>query len=176
MESLGKLGLDPIHFAAQVVNFLIIAWVIYRFLLKPLLATMKARREKIALGLADADRARTALEDAGRERDRILQAASAEAFRLLQNARDEAERLRAAALERAGRDAERMIEEARGVMALERRDMEKAVQALSLRLSGRILEKVVADLFGEEERSRIIARGLERIGAIDIGAGETAPA
>jgi F-type H+-transporting ATPase subunit b len=167
MENLGKFGLDPIHFAAKVVNFLIIAWVIYRFLLKPLLATMNARREKIAQGLADADKSRSALEDAGHERDRILQDASAEAFRLLQNARDEAERLRAAAVERSGRDAERMIEDARGVIALERQDMEKAVQALSLRLSGRILDKVVQGLFSEEERARIVARGLERIGRTD---------
>ncbi len=165
MENLGKLGLDWIHLVAQVVNFLIIGWIIYRFLLKPLMATMATRREKIAQGLADAERAKEALAEAARERDKILEQASAESFRILQTARDEAERLRAAALERAGHDAERMIEEARGVMVLERRDMEKAVQGLSLRLSGRILEKVVGDLFGEEERSRIVARGLERIGA-----------
>ncbi len=165
MESLGKLGLDPIHLVAQVVNFLIIAWVIYRFLLKPLLATMNARREKIAQGLADTEKARQALAEASRERDKILQEASAESFRILQNARAEAERIRAAALERAGKDAERLVEEARGVIALERRDMEKSVQGLSLRLSGQILDKVVSDLFGEEERSRIVARGLERIGA-----------
>ncbi|HET6450337.1 MAG TPA: F0F1 ATP synthase subunit B [Spirochaetia bacterium] len=165
MESLGKLGLDPIHLAAQVVNFLIIGWIIWRFLLKPLLATMNARREKIAQGLADTEKAKMALENAAREREKILQEASAESFRILQAARDEAERLRSASLQKAGRDAERMIEEARGVIALERRDMEKAVQGLSLRLSGRILEKVVSDLFGEEERSRIVARGLERVGA-----------
>jgi F-type H+-transporting ATPase subunit b len=168
MENLGKLGLDLFHFAAQVANFLIIAWLIHRFLLKPLLATMKARREKIAQGLADADQARAALAEAARERDKILQEASAEGYRLLQNARDEAERLRAASLERAGRDAERLIEEARGVMELERQDMEKAVQGLSLRLSGRILEKVVQGLFSEEERAGIVARGVERIGKADV--------
>src|SRR5271157_2675701 len=168
MESLGKLGLDPLHLVAQVVNFLIIAWIIYRFLLKRMLATMNERREKIAQGLADAEKAKAALQDAAKERDKILQDASAEAFRLLQNARDEAERLRAGALERAGRDAERMIEEARGVMALERQDMEKEVQGLSLRLSGRILEKVVQGLFSEEERAGIVARGVERIRKADV--------
>jgi F-type H+-transporting ATPase subunit b len=163
MESLGKLGLDWVHLAAQVVNFTIIAWIIWRFLLKRLLATMNERREKIAQGLADAERAKSSLAEAERERLRILQEASAESYRILQNAREEAERLRAAALERAGHDAQRLIEEARGVMSLERADMEKSVQGLSLRLSGRILEKVVGDLFGDEERSRIVARGLERI-------------
>jgi F-type H+-transporting ATPase subunit b len=164
MGTLGKFGLDPVLLAAQVVNFLIIAWILNRFLIRPLMANMKARREKIAQGLEDADKARKALEDAAKERDKVLQDASAEAFRLLQNARDEAERLRAAALERAGADAERLIQEARGVMALERQDMEKAVQSLSLELSGKILENVVEGLFSDEEKRRIVARGIERIG------------
>jgi F-type H+-transporting ATPase subunit b len=164
MGTLGKFGLDPILFAAQVVNFLIIAWILNRFLIRPLMANMKARREKIAEGLEDAEKARAALENAAKERDKVLQDASAEAFRLLQNARDEAERLRAAALERAGADAERLIQEARGVLALERQDMEKAVQNLSLELSGKILENVVEGLFSDEEKRRIVARGIERIG------------
>ena len=164
MGTLGRFGLDPILLAAQVLNFLIIAWILNRFLIRPLMANMKARREKIALGLEDAEKARKALEDAAKERDKVLQDASAEAFRLLQNARDEAERLRAAALERAGADAERLIVEARGVMALERQDMEKAVQSLSLELSGKILENVLEGLFSDEEKRRIVARGIERIG------------
>lgn len=155
METLGKFGLDPILFVAQVVNFLIIAWILNRFLIRPLMANMKARREKIAQGLEDAEKARKSLEDAAKEREKVLQEASAEAFRLLQNARDEAERLRVAALERVGADAERLMEEARGIMALERQDMEKAVQSLSLELSGKILESVVEGLFSDEEKRQI---------------------
>jgi F-type H+-transporting ATPase subunit b len=164
MGALGRFGLDPILFAAQLVNFLVIAWVINRFLLRPLMANLKTRREKLQKGLEDAEKARGALEDAGKEKEKVLQGASAEAFRMLENARDEAERLRAAALERVGKDAERMIEEARGLMALERQEMEKAVQGLSLQLSARILESAVEGLFSDEEKARILARGLDRIG------------
>ena len=166
MGALGRFGLDPILFAAQLVNFLVIAWVINRFLLRPLMANLKTRREKLARGLEDAEKARGALEDAAKEKEKVLQGASAEAFRLLENARDEAERLRAAALERAGKDAERLVEEARGLMALERQEMEKAVQGLSLQLSGRILERAVEGLFSDEEKARIVTRGLERIGKV----------
>jgi len=164
MGALGRFGLDPVLFAAQLVNFLVIAWVINRFLLRPLMANLKARREKLAKGLDDAEKARGALEDAAKEKEKVLQGASAEAFRMLENARDEAERLRAAGLERASKDAERLVEEARGLMALERQEMEKAVQGLSLQLSGRILERAVEGLFSDEEKARIVARGLERIG------------
>jgi len=164
MGALGRFGLDPVLFAAQLVNFLVIAWVINRFLLRPLMANLKARREKLAKGLDDAEKARGALEYAAKEKEKVLQGASAEAFRMLENARDEAERLRAAGLERASKDAERLVEEARGLMALERQEMEKAVQGLSLQLSGRILERAVEGLFSDEEKARIVARGLERIG------------
>jgi F-type H+-transporting ATPase subunit b len=164
METLGRLGLDWRQFAAQLVNFLIIAAVIYWFLLKPLLATMKKRRETIAQGLKDADASRAALAEAEAQRQKVLQEASAEAYRLLEAARDEAERVRAAALEKAGRDAERVIADARAAMELERRDMEKAVQSLSLELSGRILEKAVHGLFSDAEKEAIVNRGLQRIG------------
>ena len=57
-----------------------------------------------------------------------------------------------------------MIVEARGVMALERQEMERAMQGLSLhQLSGKILESVVTDLFSEDEKARIVAEGMKRI-------------
>jgi F-type H+-transporting ATPase subunit b len=163
MDTLGAFGINPILLAGQIINFLVIGWVLWRFLLKPLQANMKARAEKIAQGLQDATKAKAALEDAAKERDRVLADAYAQSSRILEKARDEAERLRAAALERAGADAERMIVEARGVMDLERQEMERAMQGLSIQLSGKILESVVTELFSPEEKARIVAEGMKRI-------------
>jgi len=162
-DALGAFHINWMLLAGQIINFLVIGWVLYRFLLKPLQANMKTRSEKIARGLQDAEKARLALDEAGKERERVLAEAYAQASRILERARDEAERLRAAALERAGADAERMIVEARGVMALERQEMERAMQGLSLQLSGKILESVVTDLFSEDEKARIVAEGMKRI-------------
>jgi len=167
-ETLGAFGINPILLAGQIINFLVIGWVLYRFLLKPLQANMKARSEKIARGLQDAKEAKAALDDAGKERERVLAEAYTQSSRILDRARDEAERLRTAALGRAAADAERMIEEARGRIALERQEMERAVQGLSIQLSGRILESVVADLFSEEEKARIVAEGMRRIQKVAV--------
>jgi len=167
-DTLGAFGINPWLLAGQIINFLVIGWVLYRFLLKPLQANMKARSEKIARGLVDADKAKAALEEAGRERERVLAEAYAQASRVLERARDEAERLRAAALERARADAERMIAEARGLTALERQEMEKDMRSLSIRLSGRILESVVSDLFSEEEKARIVDEGMRRIRGVAV--------
>jgi len=167
-DTLGAFGINPWLLAGQIINFLVIGWVLYRFLLKPLQANMKARSEKIARGLQDAEKARLALEDAGKERERVLADAYAQATRILERARDEAERLRAGALERAGADAERMIAEARDLMDLERQEMERDVQGLSIQLSGKILESVVTGLFSEDEKARIVAEGMRRIRGVTV--------
>ena len=167
-DTLGAFGINPWLLAGQIINFLVIGWVLWRFLLKPLQVNMKARAEKIARGLEDAKKAQAALEDAARERDRVLADAYAQASRILERARDEAERLRATALERAGVDAQRMIAEARDVMGLERQEMERAVQGLSIQLSGKILESVVTELFSPEEKTRIVAEGMKRIRGVAV--------
>jgi F-type H+-transporting ATPase subunit b len=163
MEALGKFGLDPVLLAAQVVNFLIIAWVINRFLLRPLMANMKKRRETIQRGLEDAEKARQALNDAAAERDRILSDAFVQSTAIVENARAEAEKVRAAVADRSREEGERILAEARARIVQEREGMERSVQKLALGLSGRILESVVSNLFSGEEKARIVARGLEDI-------------
>ncbi len=163
MESIGQFGLDPVLLIAQIVNFLIIVWLLNRFLLRPLMANMKKRKEKITQGLEDAEKARKALEEAEGERQKILREAYAQAASIVEAARTEAEKVRAATLERSREEAGRILEEGRARIRLERQDMEKAVQRLSLDLSARILDSVVSNLFSAEEKERIVARGLESI-------------
>jgi F-type H+-transporting ATPase subunit b len=166
MEALGKFGLDPVLLVAQVVNFLIVAWVLNRFLLRPLMANMKKRKERIAQGLEDAEKARRALDDAAAEKDKILREAFAQSTMIVENARAEAEKVRAAVAEKSREEGERILAEARARIRLEREDMEKAVQKLALQLSGRILDSVVSNLFSGEEKAKIVARGLENIRAL----------
>ena len=47
--------IDWFTVAAQVINFLILVWLLKRFLYKPILNAIDAREQRIALALADAD-------------------------------------------------------------------------------------------------------------------------
>ncbi len=163
METIGRFGLNWTLLAAQVVNFLVIAFVVWRFALRPLLRTMDARADKIKRGIEDAEKAQHALQEAEKERERIHAEAHREAARITENARAEAGRLREGEMLRARGDAERLIAEAREQILLEKQEMEKEVRGLALGLSGQILETVVASLFSEEEKRLILARGVERI-------------
>ena len=163
MDAIGKLGLDPVLLSAQIVNFLIIAFLLWRFLLKPLMAKMAERSEKIAKGLMDAEAATRAREDAMKEREAVLGAAHAEASAVLGRAREEAERIRAAGAEAARAEAEKIMADARARLRREQDEAEREVEGYSLELSEKLLQKAVGSFFTPEESRRIASRAAELI-------------
>ena len=58
MEILKTFGVDPIFLGAQIVNFLIIFYLLKRFLYKPVLGCLKTGRQN--QGLKQAEEARIA--------------------------------------------------------------------------------------------------------------------
>lgn len=108
----GRFGLDPWLLLAQVVNFLIVLYVLNRFVFRPLLQTMRERNRSIERGLADAEAAAAARAAAAAEKDRVLAAARAEAGETVRGAEAEASRVRESVLRRAEEEAAAMHDRA----------------------------------------------------------------
>ena len=60
-------GLDLPHFIAQVISFSIVAGLLFKFAYKPILTVLEERRQRIADGLANADKIKTELARALRQ-------------------------------------------------------------------------------------------------------------
>src|SRR5450631_2315268 len=94
--------IDWFTVAAQVVNFLILVWLLKRFLYRPILDAIDAREKRIATELADADAKKA---EAQKERDEF------------QRKNDEFDQQRAALLSKATDEAkaerQRLLDEAR---------------------------------------------------------------
>jgi F-type H+-transporting ATPase subunit b len=94
--------IDWFTVGAQALNFLILVWLMKRFLYKPILNAIDAREEKIAAELADADAKKT---EAQKQRDEF------------QHKNAEFDQQRAAFLTKATDEAnaerERLLDEAR---------------------------------------------------------------
>src|SRR5476651_363481 len=94
--------IDWFTVGAQVLNFLILVWLMRRFLYRPILQAIDAREKRIAAELADADAKRA---EAKKDRDEF------------QHKNEEFDRQRAALLAKATDEAkterQRLLEEAR---------------------------------------------------------------
>ena len=56
-ELITKLGIDWKFLIAQIVNFLVLLFVLYKFAYGPILAMLEKRQKKIEKGLKDAEAA-----------------------------------------------------------------------------------------------------------------------
>ncbi len=79
MEVLHKLGIDWKLLIAQGVNFLILLYILKRFVYKPMLAFLDERAGKIESGLHNAEAATKRLEEAEKEHKELLAEAQKQA-------------------------------------------------------------------------------------------------
>lgn len=121
MEILHNLGVDGRILLAQIVNFLVLLFVLQRFVYRPLLAFLDARAGRIEQGLKDAEAARLRLDEAESERSAMLEQARKDARELMERSEIRAHQLRQELSDAAHREAEKIIVETRKSMSEERR-------------------------------------------------------
>ena len=121
----------------QVINFLLLLYLLNRFLFKPLLARMDERSEKIEKGLEDAVTAARDRELARAEREAAVSEARKEAAEMLARANKIAEDTRNEILTDARTEAEKVTQRAREEINAEK---EKAMSELRSQVADLALE------------------------------------
>lgn len=127
----------------QVLNFLLLLYILNRFLFKPLLARMDERSAKIEKGLEDAEAAARDRELARAEREAAVSEARREAAALIARANKIAEDTRNEILGEARAEAERLIARAREEIQAEKEramaELRAEVAELALAAAGKLI-------------------------------------
>jgi F-type H+-transporting ATPase subunit b len=149
-------GVDVFKLAFQVVNFLLLLWLLNRFLFKPVLRMLDERSERIRRGLEDAEQARRERENAEQERLATLAEARREANDILVRAQKVAQESREADLAATRDELERMRARATSDIEAEKQraiaDLRAEVADLALAAAG----KVVGESMTSERHRRIV--------------------
>jgi F-type H+-transporting ATPase subunit b len=127
----------------QVVNFLLLLYLLNRFLFRPLLARMDERSSKIEKGLEDAETAARDRELARAEREAAVAEARKEAAEMLARANKIAEDTRNEILNDARTEAERVSARAREEIVAEKdramAELRAQVADLALAAAGKLV-------------------------------------
>jgi ATP synthase F0 subunit b len=171
------MQIDPWTLALQAINFLILVWILQRFLYKPLLAIIGRRREQIDESLAQAERREQAADDARQQYEARIAALHEERDRLIKEAEAIVERQRQEVLERAQAEAQAVREGAQRQIGQERDAAATSLLAegidLALDLASRLLRQVsgsgLADAFFERVLESLDELAPERIEELKSG-------
>src|SRR5207247_6703510 len=144
----GKLGVDWPHFIAQTISFLIVAGVLYKFAYKPILSVLEQRRQRIAEGLANAEKIKQELAKTEAARQEVLNQANAQANKLIEEARAAAARVQEQETQKAVAAAEQIVVKAREAATAEHTrmltELKREVGRLVVETTGRVTGKVLS--------------------------------
>jgi F-type H+-transporting ATPase subunit b len=127
-----KLGITWAQLIAQLVNVILLVWLLSRFLYQPILNMLNERTQRIQDSLRDAEQVKQQLANAKRDYDAEIAKARQEAAgvlaqaqerarvqeaEIIAQARAEAERLRAEAREQALQERDQLLREVKGQVA-----------------------------------------------------------
>jgi len=159
LESIANLfaefGVNWHHLSIQLVNFAILAFVLYRFAIKPALGQMEERNRLIEKGLADAQAATQRLADAQKAADAKLNAASDEAAKILADARNAAKAAVEAAKAEATAAQTEVIAKAKAAIEADRVKMLAEVRGEVSRLVVETAAKVLEQNLDDAQRGRL---------------------
>jgi len=167
MEILNNFGFNWILFVAQIVNFLIIYWLLKKFLYKPVLKLLEERKNKIAAGIKDAEDAARLLEETLQKEEKILKTAQEKAKQLIDEAKTQSDAILKQSELETKKKVDEMLKEARTQISYETGLAEKRLEANISKLAIEFLEKSIKGLFGEKEQEVVMKNALKKLEKAD---------
>lgn len=165
-ETLQQLGIQWPKLIAQVVNFAIVLFILWKFAYQPVLAMLAQRREKIAEGMANAEQIKAELAAAEASRRQILDKAGADAAKFIEEARAAAAKVLEQETQKAIATAKDIIVKARQANETElarmkmelRREVGRLVVSTTAQVTGKLLTADDQNRLAEETNRQLAAQ------------------
>lgn len=123
MEILQLFGVDWKLMLAQIFNFAIVAFVLWRFAIKPVMVSMEKRNQEIEQGLKDAEKSTQKLAESDREIRKNVQETRAKAMQIIMQAKKDAEAEKHVAVEKTKEEVKHLIDKAKEQIVSQQEEM-----------------------------------------------------
>ncbi len=141
---LDKIGINPVYLAGQIVNFLILFFVLKRFVYKPVLKLLDVRAKKISQGLKAAEENIVNKEKFEEEKKTELRKVRKEVEKIIAEAKNESQKQGVLIIENAKQEAKKQTEkeflQLKQRLAEEETILKEKVSQIALDLSKKILK------------------------------------
>lgn len=151
-----ELGINLPLLVAQVINFFIVLLALWFFLYKPVVNLLDRRAERVREGLEAAERSKEKASETEQEVAKQLDEARQQGQALIAQAQETASRMQSEGREQARRDAEALLERARGEIQLERDQAIAELRRQFADLTVSAAEKVINQSLDRDAHRRLI--------------------
>lgn len=163
MELLQNLGIDWRLLIAQLINFVILLAVLYRFLYKPVLKLLHERSARIEEGLKNADTAEAKLKEASAAYEKKVLEARGEAQKIMEMSRKEGEKVKAEVVATAQKEADKIVASGRSRLAAEKEKIMREAQEELADLVEHAAEHVLGGVVTPEIDKQLIDQAIKKV-------------
>lgn len=163
MELLQNLGIDWRLLIAQLINFVILLAVLYKFLYKPVLKLLHDRSARIEEGLKNADTAEAKLKEASAAYEGKVLEARAEAQKIMETAKKEGGKIKAEVVAAAQKEAEKIVVSGRSRLNAEKEKMMREAENELADLVEHATEHVLGQVVTPEIDKQLIEGAVKKV-------------
>jgi F-type H+-transporting ATPase subunit b len=158
---LSSLGLNVQSFIFQLITFVIVLWILRKYVYGRLVDTLEARREAVLESLAKADESAKQLEQAEQKVAELIKEARSEAENIVAVAHKEATKMVEDAEEKAGKRAEHIVESAETRLAHEVTEAREMLRKETAQLVAAATEKIIRQKLDPKTDGKLIEAALK---------------
>lgn len=160
---LTDFGVQPILLLAQVVNFLVLLFILQKFLYKPILKVLEERKRKIEESLSNAEKIQAELDATEAKREKVVNDAIEEGKKIIAEATASANQIIVDAHTKAKTDMDSMMNEGMQMIAGEREKMTNEVKSEVAGMIEMSLEKVLGKSLDAKSHQKLVEDSIKTI-------------
>lgn len=165
MELIDKLGIDLKLLLAQIVNFLILLFILTKLIYKPILNLLDKRKKMIEKNVEDTKKIEERLEKLEKDKEKILSEASQKAITVIEQAKKSAEEEKQKIITNGKKEISSLAERYRAQLQEEKakivQEVKKDVASLIIKSS----EKIIRKQFNKDDQKRLENAIKEELGS-----------
>lgn len=161
MEVLSNIGFDWQIALANFINFLIIFWILKKWVFGPVGKTITARTEKIQAGIDQAQQSETELLVAKQKAEEEIKAARSQANQIVADAKETADEQVTHAQTRATTEAQTILDKAHAQIDKDKVTMEKELFEKTAGLVALGVQKILDEDVTESKNTELSKRALD---------------
>lgn len=163
MDILNQFGINPILLAAQVVNFLILLFILKKFLYKPILKVLEERRKKIEESLKNTEAIERKLQETQEQSEKII----AKTLQQAQKIMDETKQTAAQMLQDTNKQAEQILlkaqENGKKILQREKEVLMDQLKENAGRLVFLAFEKITGKQILKEDQKKLVEKEVRNL-------------
>ena len=160
-EGKGGIEIQPVTIGFQALNLILLVFVLYKILYKPIIKILAEREKRIREGVENAEKADSMLKESNEIRQDMIKRANSESQDIMEKARKSGEETRSGIVAEAHQEADHIIKAGQNLIEMEKSKAAQDVKKTAVSMILSATEKILRSKIDAEKDAALINESLQ---------------